>query len=144
MGFTVGGKTAWKVVSHGPIAAAFHWVEGEPAMVLFPTKGRTLMQRCVPYVLPLTRAHELVKDGTGGSVVDSTVLWDRAKTATEVMGFGSDAQVAMKVADVILNCLDDLCDMPPEPTLLAAKRQPAPTGEFALKVDGQTVFQGEG
>lgn len=143
MGLVVGGATAWKVYSRGPIAAAFHWVDGEPAMVLFPTKARALMVGCVPYCLPLSRAHELVKDGSNGSVVDSAALWDRARTATQVMGFGNDAQVAMKVADVILNGLDDLCDMPPEPAVLAAKREAAPTGELAIKVDGDTVFQGE-
>lgn len=143
MGITVGGPTAWKVVSRGPIAVAFHWVEGEPALVLFPTQGRMVMRNCMPYVLPLARAHELVKDGSKGSVVDSAVLWEKARTATEVMGFGADAQVAMKVADVILNSLDDLCDMPPEPAVLENARRPAPTGELALKVAGETVFQGE-
>lgn len=143
MGITVGGTTAWKVVSRGPIALAFHWINGEPAMVLFPTRGRAMMNGCMPYALPLSRAHELVKDGTDGSVVDSAVLWDRATTATRVMGFGNDAQVAMKVADVILNGLDDLCDMPPEPTVLEAKRTPAPTGGLEVRVAGETVFQGE-
>jgi hypothetical protein len=143
MGFTVGGATAWKVYSRGEIAVAFHWVAGEPAMVLFPTKGRMVMRRCVPFVLPLASAHELVKDGTDGVVVDSTVLWRKAVRATEVMGFGADAQIAMKVADVILNCLDDLCDMPPEPAVLTQARQPAPTGELAIKVAGETVFQGD-
>jgi hypothetical protein len=143
MGFNVGGPTAWKVVSRGSIAAAYHWIKGEPAMVLFPTKGRMVMRGCVPYALPLSRAHELVKDGSHGVVVDSAVLWTMARKATEVMGFGNDAQVAMKVADVILNGLDDLCDMPPEPALLAAKREPAPTGEIAITVDGDQVFQGE-
>lgn len=143
MGFTVGGDTAWKVYSRGPIAAAFHWVQGEPSMVLFPTSGRMVMRNCVPYVLPLSRAHELVKDGTDGGVVDSHALWERATTATRVMGFGEDAQVAMKVADVILNGLDDLCDMPPEPERLAKDRDPAPTGELAVRVDGETIFEGE-
>lgn len=143
MGFEVGGPTAWKVYSRGPIALAFHWIEGEPAMVLFPTKGRMVMRNCVPFVLPLARAHELVKDGTDGSVVDSTVLWEIARDATRVMGFGTDAQVAMKVADVILNGLDDLCDMPPEPAVLEAARRPAPTGELAVRVAGETIFHGE-
>ncbi len=143
MGFNVGGPTAWKVHSRGPIAAAYHWIKGEPAMVLFPTRGRMVLRNCVPYALPLARAHELVKDGTEGSVVDSAVLWGMAVTATDVMGFGDDKQVAMLVADVILNGLDDLCDMPPEPKLLEAQRAPAPTGEIAIKVDGDTVFRGE-
>lgn len=143
MGFNVGGPTAWKAYSRGPIAVAFHWVKGDPAMVLFPTRGRMVMRNCVPYCLPLSSAHRLVKDGTDGAVVDSVVLWDMARRATEVMGFGDDAQVAMKVADVILNSLDDLCDMPPEPKALEAAAAPAPTGEVEFMVDGETVFHGE-
>lgn len=143
MGLVVGGPTAWKVYSRGPIALAFHWVNGEPSMVLFPTAGRFMLRNCVPYVLPLERAHQLVKDGTDGFVVDSDVLWEMAKRATEVMGFGSDVQVAMKVADVILNGLDDLCDMPPEPASLAKAAQPAPTGTMAVKVAGETVYETE-
>ena len=143
MGINVGGPTAWKVVSRGPIAVAFHWIDNEPAMVIFPTRGRALMRGCTPYCLPLTSAHELVKDGSKGAVVDSAVLWDKARTATKVMGFGEDAQMAMKVADVILNSLDDLCDMPPEPQVLIDKAKPAPTGELIAKVGGETVFHGE-
>lgn len=143
MGLVVGGPTAWKVLSRGEIVLAFHWVNGEPSMVLFPSKGRMLLRNCMPYVLPLSRAHELVKDGTDGSIVDSEVLWGMAQRATEVMGFGADVQIAMKVADVILNGLDDLCDMPPEPASLEAERRPAPTGTLAVRVAGETVLETE-
>lgn len=143
MGFNVGGPTAWKVYSRGPIAVAFHWVQGEPSMVLFPTQGRMVLRNCVPYVLPLQRAHQLVKPDSNGEEVDSDVLWQIATKATEVMGFGTDAQVAMKVADVILRSLDDLCRMPPEPQALIDAARPAPTGEMVVKVAGETIFHGE-
>jgi hypothetical protein len=143
MGLTVGGDTAWRVHSRGEIACAYHWIKGEPAMVLFPTSGFLRRGGAIPYVLPLSAAHELVKDGTGGGVVDSVVLWTKACRAAIVMGFGEDFHVAKRCADVILTGLDDLCDMPPEAAWLAAKRQPAPTGEIAFKVAGETVFQGE-
>jgi hypothetical protein len=143
MGFNVGGPTAWKVYARGEIAVAFHWVRGEPAMVLYPTKGRMVMRNCVPYCLPLERAHQLVKDGSKGAIVDSHVLWEMARTATMVMGFGDDFQIAKKVADVILNSLDDLADMPPEPIAFEQQRRPAPTGELAFMVDGEPIFQGE-
>lgn len=143
MGFTVGGPTAWKVVSRGEVAVAFHWYNGEPSMVLFPTKKRSILdvRQVVPYVLPLASAHELVKDGSGGEGIDGEVLLNKARTAVEVMGFGDDPFLARKVADLILDHIDDLCDMPPEPETLA--RRNAPTGELTVNVDGETVFQGE-
>ena len=144
MGVTLGGPTAWRVYSKGDLVLAFHWIKGEPSMVFFPAKGRALMVRgCVPFCLPLSSAHQLVKDGTDGVIVDSEVLWAKASTAAMVMGFERDYQIARQVADMILNHLDDLCDMPPEPLSLIEAAKPAPTGEMAIKVAGETVFHGE-
>ena len=142
-GMEWGGATAWRVFSKGDLVLAFHWVQGEPAMVLFPAKGRMVLRNCVPYCLPLSSAHELVKDGTGGFVVDPDVLWVKASRAAHVMGFEGDFHVARQAADLILNHLDDLCDMPPEPAVLAGAGKSAPTGELAIKVAGETVFEGE-
>lgn len=142
-GMVWGGPSAWRVIAKKDLVVAFHWVGGEPAMILFPAKGRMLMRQCVPYCLPLTSAHELVKDGSGGMVVDPEALWAKASKAAEVMGFADDFQIARQAADLILNHLDDLCDMPPEPGFLAKQSEPAPTGELAVKVGGETVFEGE-
>lgn len=142
-GVTLGGATAWRVFRKGDLVCAFHWIGGEPALVLFPATGRVLLERCLPYCLPLSSAHELVKDGSGGAIVDSEVLWAKASTAAQVMGYGNDFQIARQAADLILNHLDDLCDMPPEPAVLLQKQATAPTGELAIKVAGETVFEGE-
>jgi hypothetical protein len=138
-----GGPTAWRVFTKGDLVCAMHWVEDEPALVLFPAKGRMLLNKCVPYCLPLSAAHELVKDGSKGFVVDSEVLWVKASRAAYVMGYGNDFQIARQAADLILNHLDDLCDMPPKPTLLIEADSVAPTGELAVKVAGETIFHGE-
>jgi hypothetical protein len=143
MGLEFGGSKAWRVFSKGEVAVAFHWIGGEPAMCLFPTNKHMGLTGAMPWVMPLERAHDLVKDGSNGVVVDSEALWLKARDATIAMGFGEDFQVAKKVADLILNHLDDLCDMPPEPQPFEAARRPAPTGEIALKVDGTEVFRGE-
>ena len=142
-GMNWGGVTAWRVFTKGDLVLAFHWVNGEPSMVLFPAKGRMMLRNCVPYCLPLSSAHELVKDGTGGFVVDADILWVKASRAAQVMGFEGDFQIVRQVADLILNHLDDLCDMPPEPVVLAGTTGPAPTGEIAVSVGGETVFEGE-
>jgi hypothetical protein len=143
MGLVLGGDTAWKVFRKDAVVLAFHWVQGEPSMVLYPYGGRLMLRKAVPYCLPLSRAHQLVKDGSNGAIVDSAVLWQIATTAVRVMGLGDDFQITKAVADLILNHLDDLCDMPPEPLAFERARRPAPTGEVAFKVDGESVFQGE-
>lgn len=141
-GMAWGGPTAWRVFTKGDLVLAFHWVGGEPAMVLFPANGRMLLRKCVPYCMPLAAAHELVKDGTGGAIVDPTALWSKASKAAKVMGYDGDFQIARQAADMILNHLDDLCDMPPMPAALN-RAGPAPTGELAVKVQGETIFEGE-
>ena len=83
MGMTVGGPTAWRVFSKGEVALALHWVNGEPAMVLFPTNKSMRLIGAMPYVMPLAAAHELVKDGTGGNIVDCDVLWAKASKAAQ-------------------------------------------------------------
>lgn len=142
-GLMLGGPKAWRVFSKGDLVLAFHWIGEEPSMVLFPARGRSLLRRCIPYCLPLSAAHELVKDGTDGAIVDSEVLWEKASRAASVMGFDGDFSIARQAADLILNHLDDLCDMPPVPSVLIEQERKAPTGELAIKVAGETVFEGE-
>lgn len=135
MGLVVGGKDAWFVKSYGEFVLAMHWINEEPAMVIFPfgaTNGTA-------YVLPLETAHELVDPGTKGEGVNGRALFGKAERAASVIGRGGDVFVARKIADAILSNLDKLCDMPPEPEHLAKKA--APQGEAILKVDGQTVAE---
>lgn len=135
MGITVGGKTAWFVKSYGEFVLAMHWINGDPAMVIFPfgaTNGAA-------YVLPLDAAHELVNPGTKGEGVNGKVLFEKAERAASIIGRGGDVFIARKIADAILSNLDKLCDMPPEPEHL--ERKAAPAGEAVLKVDGQTVAE---
>lgn len=143
MGLEVGGSTAWKVRSRGEIAVAFHWVNGEPAIVLFPTNRHMRMAGAMPYVLPLSSAHELVNPGTGGEGVNTGVLIEKSMRATEVMGFGDDWPITRKVADALLDSIDDLIKMPPEPKIHADRVNPAPTGKLAVTVAGETIFEGE-
>lgn len=142
-GFTVGGETAWKVRAKGDLGVAFHWVGGEPSLVLYPLHRTFRLTKGVPYCLPLSSAHEVVSEGTHGEGVDASALMAKATRAAEVMGLDTEFSTVSRIADAILESLDDLCDMPPDP---AKGQQPAdntPTGELALKVGGETVFETE-
>jgi len=142
MGFVVGGKSAWKVSRFGDLVIAYHWVKGEPAMVLYPNP-RFASSQVVPYCLPLQSAHELVHGDTKGLGVNSEVLLQKASKAAELFGRENDYATIRQVADALLRGLDDLLRMPPQPAALEAKERPAPTGELALKVEGKTVFETE-
>ena len=133
-GIEIGGKTSWRVKSFGEFAIAFHWVNGEPAIVVFPTGGSDLNKGAIPYVLPLDSLHEIVLPGTRGEGVNGGVLFAKAEKAASLIGRGGDSFVTRKIADAILGSVDELCDMPPEPQYLEDKRQPAPVGEGSFGV----------
>lgn len=142
-GFTLGGSTAWRVRAKGDLVAAFHWYQDEPTLFIFPRYSRLMVNNIVPYGLPLSVAHELVEDGVAGRP-DLKVLLDKAATAGQLMGM-DDPKSIHRIADLMLECLDDLCDMPPTPAAFRAqqaRQQGKPDGVIQLRADGKTVFEG--
>lgn len=142
-GFVIGGDTAWKVRAFRDLGLAYHWVNGEPAVVVYPLHRHLRQNKAVPYALPLESLHELVDKGTKGTGVNTGVLLQKARTAAMVMGIGEDWATVKNVADAILDSIVDLVNMPPEPAWLEQRRRPPEVGEVAVKVDGQTVWEGK-
>lgn len=143
-GIVVGGEGAWKPPRQkGDVCVAFHWINGEPAAVyyLHPRFAQFSIRKTVPYVMPLSVAHELVKEG-GKAEVDSRVLIQKAALCATLMGRDGDFQIVRQIADLMLDSLDELLDMPPEPPAKKG-RSGAPTGELAFKIGGDTIFEGE-
>lgn len=136
---TIGGESAWKAYSRGDIGVAFHWINKEPALVIYALHRGMRLSGSVPYALPLSSAHELVKDGSGGQVVNGEVLIEKAAKAAEVIGAPGDQFIIRRIADAMLEGLDDLCDMPPEP----AKGQvpKADEGTVQFRANGKTVWE---
>lgn len=142
-GFVIGGETAWKVRAHKDIGLAWHWVNSEPSLVVYPLHRHLRLNKAIPFVLPIDCAHEVVRPGTKGEGVDSAALLEKASTAAMVMGLGNDWQAIRSVADAILSGIDELLDMPPEPDWHEKRQKAKPVGELALKVDGKTVIETE-
>jgi hypothetical protein len=143
-GFTLGGDTAWRVRAKGDMVAAFHWIKGEPAVVLYPRYRRIQVgpaRKSTPYCLPLQSAHEIVAAGSRGEKINAHALVEKATKCAEVTGMGEDIGTIKRIADLLMECLDDLCDMPPEPKRL--KEKVVPVGDIALQANGKTVFEGE-
>lgn len=133
-----GGEKAWKVRVKGDVVVAYHWINNEPAMVLFKRGAGTAMNPGA-YVLPLESAFKYADSKTGGP---TRYAIQQAATAARVMGFFPDRFIITRIVDVIMEGLLDLIEMPPEPTGLNAQQTEA-IGEMSLKADGQIVHECE-
>lgn len=132
----VGGEKAWKVRKHGDIGVSFQWVNEEPAMILFPAAKINAFQNAGAYVIGLSAAYKYADSKTGGP---TPYLVRQAIAAAVQLGFmATDTFAVRKIADVIVDSLPDLCEMPPEPVAMTLK-QAQEIGEILVKVDGRTV-----
>ena len=136
---TFGGREAWKTRKQGDIGIAFHWItagdfKDEPSMVLFPLRKRL---GAAAFVIPMSKAFEYA-DSNG---YPSSELVSSSFKAAEVMAMDSTRMTAHRIADVILNNIEDLVKMPPAPPV---QRKHGPNvGEIALKSGGETIVETE-
>lgn len=134
----IGGAKAWKVRQHGDIAVSFQWVNEEPAMILFP--ARRSLPGAGAFVIAISAAFKYADSRTGAP---TPYLVRASAQAAQQLGFtNSDTFAARKIAEVIVDSLPDLIDMPPEPQQFN-QEQAAAIGELSIKVDGETVHEGE-
>lgn len=138
MAVMIGGAKAWKVRQHGDIGVSFQWINEEPAMVLFP--ARRSIAGAGAYVICLSAAFRYADSKTGAP---TEYLIRQAVAAASQLGFSpTDTFAARRIAEVIVDSLPDLVEMPPEPTGLNAEQQAA-IGEMSIKIDGQTIAERE-
>lgn len=134
----IGGPKAWKVRQHGDIGVSFQWVNEEPAMILFP--ARRSLPGSGAYVICLSAAFKYADSKTGAP---TPFLVQASAMAVKQLGFmETDSFAARKIAEVIVDSLPDLVDMPPEPQQFNQAQQQA-IGEMSIKVDGKTIAERE-
>lgn len=142
MGIMLGGERCWKKRrAKGGLAVFYEWFEGEGTMFL-------------------TREHQGVLAGNKGSCAitqPQAYLYADSKTGAPTMRL---LQFAMKacvelsmepsrmnirhIADAIVDGLEDLVRMPPEPTeRQLTGKTPRPIGELELMDHGRTVISTE-
>lgn len=134
MGIIVGGPHAWKVQRQGDIVRAYHWVNGEPAMVLFPVRKRL---GAGAFVICLSMAHTYAK--SNGYPSERLIV--QAAKAAAIMAMDTNKGTIHQIASVILDGIEDLVKMPPEPAL--PKKQVAAIGEMTFKSEGKVVARAE-
>lgn len=139
MGVVVGGKNAWRQKRKGDIFVAFHWINGEPAMVLFPARPNTLGAGA--FVVCMSAAH---KYATPAGYPTKYCIEQSAK-AVALMGMYSDRFTIHRIADAILEGIEDLLDMPPEPVVFRKEddQRGRVIGDMSFSVDGKRVAERE-
>ena len=136
MGLVIGGEKAWRKYRKGDIGIAYHWVNGEPSMVLFPA-NRDPSPMVIPFVIPLSVGHQYVNsDGHPNLVVALSAAVD----AASCMGMVPEMSTVHRIIDAITEGIPDLIMMPPEP--ISYQDQAKPTdGELTIKRDGEVVTE---
>lgn len=137
MGVMLGGEKAWKVYVKGDIVVSFQWVNGEPAMILYPK--RPIGVGAGAFVLPIESAFKYADSKRGAP---TPYCIEMAAKAADVMGLFPDRFTLFRIVDAIMEGLIDLIGMPPEPTGLNAKETEA-VGELLVKINGKTRLEGE-
>jgi hypothetical protein len=132
----LGGDKAWRIRKFGDIVVAFHWVNGEPAMCLYPKIPRTLGNRGAA-IICLSAIHKYVKSNGDP---EPSYLIPKAIEAARVMGMDETKFTVKRIADAILECVEDLVKMPPEPDSLQGP-QGKQVGEMSLMVNGHVIHE---
>jgi hypothetical protein len=123
----LGGPTALMTRKKGDLMISFQHVNGEEAMVLYPVNKRL---GAGGYVICLSAAYKYV---------EPAYLAAASYKAASVMGFNPDMErsIVHRIADAILENLEDLVRMKPEPKEL--EEAGAKFGEMDLLVNGEIV-----
>ena len=126
MPVTLGGEKAYKIRVIGDIVCSYQWVNEEPAMVLFPKIKRTFTNGA--FVLCLSAAWKYT---------NVNYLVSQSFAAAKQLGFEDSKFVAHQIADIIIEGIPDLVEMPPVPT--QEQKLEESIGEMLLKVDGEII-----
>lgn len=143
MGIVVGGERAWRKFRKGDIAVALHWIDGEPAMILFPANApQGVCRGVVPFVIPLAVLHEYVRSDGHPHLMRAL---RGAQEAARCLGMAPEMSVLHRIIDAIVEAAPDLVQMPPEPVAWERERAAAGPvlGELSIVGDGRVMLERE-
>lgn len=130
MGIHIGGAKAWKQTVFGDIVVTFDWVNDEPAMLITPK----VVKIQGAYVICLSSAYKYTS---------SQYLIQQSVACAKHIGMdGGSRFTVTRIADAIMECIQDLCEMPPEQMARPAEKGKV-VGDMVVKVNGKTVVEKE-
>jgi hypothetical protein len=139
MGVVIGGEKAWKVRRLGDLGIAYHWINGEPAMCLFPIRKR--IATAGSFVIPIESSFKYVHSNGHPNI---EYFKFAAAEAAETMGFSrEDKFIKRKIIDAIADGMSDLIEMPPEPPDMVSKAVQENVGEMSMIMDGEVIAEKE-
>lgn len=138
MSVLIGGEKAWKQSVKKDVVLSYQWVNGEPSMILYPKVKQSLHTGA--YAICLSACHQYVNsDG----YPDLDYMIPAAAKAAKVMGFEQSPYIIRNIIDAILDGIEDLIKMPPEPAGMTSEQHGQVVGEAAIKVDGKVIAEKE-
>lgn len=132
MAVSFGGESAWKTQVVGDVIRSFHWVNDEPAMVLYPARARSVQAGA--YVICLSSAFKYD---------DMQYLIQQSAIAARVMGMDSTRYTIHRIGSAIHDGLLDLIKMPPEPQWVKDASLGEVYAEMQVKQDGKVIIERE-
>jgi hypothetical protein len=139
MPVVIGGEKAWLNRVSGDIGIAYHWINDEPAMCLFPVRKR--ISTAGAFIICMSAAYKYVNPNGHPNL---NYMVTAAADAADTMGFSSkDTFIIRKIIDVIADGMGDLLAMPPEPKDLIEKAVRENVGEMTLTCDGEKIAERE-
>lgn len=137
MAICIGGERAWKLRQAGDIGISYQWVNGEPAMILYPLHRR--VPNAGAFAICLSAAHQYAHSD-GHPNLDYVI--PQVVDGALVMGFQPEKSTIKRIIDVILDGLPDLVEMPNEPNWAKEnQKQQVMAGELIIKRGGETILQ---
>ena len=124
--------TSWKTQKIGDIVRAYHWFNGQPAMVLYPVRKNTL--EAGAYVIELSAAFKYE---------DIHYLIRQSAIAARVMGMGATKSTIHRIGTAIHDGLLSLLVMPPEPVWHKNLNKGHVVAEIEVKKEGKTIIERE-
>lgn len=131
MGIHIGGAGSWKQRTVGDIVVSHQWVNGEPAMILWPKVQRTTKSGA--YCICLSSAYKYT---------DMKYLVAQSYECAKHIGMDNTKFTITRIADAILGGLQDLCEMPPEQMVKPKEKEKA-IGDMVLKLNGDVILEKE-
>lgn len=139
MGVMLGTEKAWRVYRKGDLVASFQWLNGEPAMFIYP--AIPLARGASAFALPLPAAHQWALSNGHPNLPHAVPT---AVNALNAMGMLVTRDAVRRFIDLVLDGIHELIAMPPESTSHHVEQAAADTlGELHIAAGGRTIIEGE-
>jgi hypothetical protein len=133
MSVMLGGDKTWKQRIKGDLVVTYQWVNGEPALILFPKRKQTLNSGA--FAICLSAAYQYAN--SDGSPTPYAI--SQALRGAEAMGFFPDKMTCIRIVDAIIDGIPDLIEMPPENPGYNESKHREVIGEMNIKQDGRVI-----